>query len=137
MSLARSGRESLADHLLPLLTSLPLLPLVLLHSTEEVFPATRVVHMLNADIDALGNDAVPRKRNKANLDFHKIWSRIILLPNLLVEDDTHSSLGHVEHAPSLPVVKLVRHTLLKRTITLHTYGIKSIQCTRSTCEHYI
>ena len=63
MSLARSSRESLADHLLPLLTSLPLLPLVLLHSTEEVISATRVMHMLNANIDALGDDTIPERYN--------------------------------------------------------------------------
>ena len=44
----------------------------------------------------------------------------IRLPNLLVEDNTNSSFGHVEHTPSLPMVKLVRHSLLKCTITLYT-----------------
>ena len=46
-------------------------------------------------------------------------------PNLLVEDDAHSSLGHIEHTPSLPMIKLVRHTLLKCTITLHTFKPKN------------
>ena len=93
--------------------------------------------MLNADIDALGNDAVPKKTKNQTIIFTKfgIGPRLFL-PNLLVEDDTHSSLGHIEHTPGLSVVKLVRHTLLKRTITLHTYRTKSIQCTRSTYEHY-
>lgn len=60
----------------------------------------------------------------------------LFLPNLLVEDDTHSSLGHIEHTPSLAVVKLVRHTLLKCTITLHTYTNQNQFSARSTCECY-
>jgi hypothetical protein len=91
--------------------------------------------MFNANIDALGNDTVPKKDKESKHGFHR---GIEFSPNLLVEDDTHSSLGHVEHTPSLPVVKLVRHTLLKRTITLHTNITYNSVCQicKPLCEIY-
>ena len=39
-------------------------------------------------------------------------------PDLLVNDDTDGSLGHVEHTPRLPVIEFVRHAFLKCTIAL-------------------
>lgn len=40
------------------------------------------------------------------------------LPDLLVDDHTHSSLGNVEHSPCLPVVELMRHAFVVGTIAL-------------------
>ena len=40
------------------------------------------------------------------------------LPHLLVDNNSHSSLCHIVHSSSLPVVELVRHSFLKGTITL-------------------
>ena len=66
---------------------------------EDSLPALGVVQMFDPDGDPLGEDAA--------LD-------------ALVDDDADGVLGHVEHAPGLAVVRLVRHALLEGAVTLRT-----------------
>ncbi len=74
-----------------------LLGLVVLDPVEEVLPALGVLDVLDADGDALGQDPA-------------------LDP--LVDDDAQRVLGHVEDAPGLAVVGLVRHALLEGAVAL-------------------
>lgn len=72
-------------------------PLVFLDSLEEVLSALGVLDMLNADVDALGDDSAAHS---------------------LVDDHTESVGGHVVHTASLAMVHFVWHTLLDCTIAL-------------------
>ena len=76
---------------------------------EETVAGCGVLDVVDADVDALGNDPV--------LD-------------ALVGDDADGAAGHVEHAASLPVVSLVGHTLLLVTRTLHSASGDSSNKTR-------
>lgn len=69
-----------------------LLDLVGVDSVEEVLPALGVLDVLQADVDALGQD---------------------LATHALVDHHTHGALGHVEHTPGLAVIGLVGHALLE------------------------
>ena len=53
-----------------------------------------MLDVLHPDVDALGQD---------------------LAAHALVDHHAHCALGHVEHAPGLAVVRLVRHALLECT----------------------
>lgn len=72
-------------------------PLVVLDACEEVFSALRVRDVLDADVDPLGDD---------------------LAAETFVDDHAQSVLCHVEHAPRLAVVELVRHAFLDGSVTL-------------------
>ena len=63
-------------------------------SVKEILPALAVLDVLHPDVDALGQD---------------------LAAHALVDHHAHCALGHVEHAPGLAVVRLVRHALLECT----------------------
>ena len=78
--------------LLPRCLGLLLPDLVGVNSVQEVFPALAVLGVLNPDVDPLGQD---------------------LAADSLVDDNTESSLGHVEHTASLPVESLEWHSLLE------------------------
>ncbi len=62
---------------------------------DESLTGGRFADVLNADVDALGDDASV---------------------NSLVDDDTEGVLGHVENLASLSVVELVGHTALVATV---------------------
>ena len=68
------------------------LDLVGVDSVEEVLSALGVLDVLQADVDALGED---------------------LAAHTLVDHHAHGALGHVEHASGLAVVGLVGHALLE------------------------
>ena len=76
-----------------------LLDLVGVDSVEEVLSALGVLDVLQADVDALGED---------------------LAAHALVDHHTHGALGHVEHAAGLAVVGLVGHALLESSTTWNT-----------------
>ena len=76
-----------------------LLDLVGVDSVEEVLSALGVLDVLQADVDALGED---------------------LAAHALVDHHTHGALGHVEHTPGLAVVGLVGHALLESSTTWNT-----------------
>ena len=93
MGFARLNREPLAGSSLHAAgLGLCLLDLVGVDSVEEVLPALGVLDVLQADVDALGQD---------------------LATHALVDHHTHGALGHVEHTPGLAVVGLVGHALLE------------------------
>ena len=71
-----------------------LLDLVGVDSVEEVLSALGVLDVLQADVDALGED---------------------LAAHALVHHNTDGALGDVEHAAGLAVVGLVGHALLEST----------------------
>ena len=97
MSWSWSNRESLAGSS-SLATGLGIcLPdLVGVDSVKEILPALAVLHMLNPDIDSLGQD---------------------LATHSLVDNNSNCSLGHIEHTTSLAMVGLVRHSLLESSAT--------------------
>ena len=76
-----------------------LLDLVGVDSVEEVLSALGVLDVLQADVDALGED---------------------LAADALVDHNTNGALGHVEHTPSLAVIGLVGHALLECSTTWNT-----------------
>lgn len=76
-----------------------LLDLVGVDSVEEVLSALGVLDVLQADVDALGED---------------------LAADALVDHNTNGTLGHVEHTPSLAVIGLVWHALLESSTTWNT-----------------
>lgn len=75
------------------------LGIVLSGTCDETVTGCGVLNVVNADVDALGNDPV--------LD-------------ALVCDHTDGAAGDVEDTASLSVVRLVWHTLLLVTCTLHS-----------------
>ncbi len=79
------------------LLCLPLHHLVGLDTVKEILAALAVFDVLDADRDALGEDAT----------LHS-----------LVHDDTDGVLCHVEHTASLSVVGLVWHSLLEGAVAL-------------------
>lgn len=72
-------------------------PLVLLNTLQEVLPALGVLDVLNADVDALGDDSAAHP---------------------LVDNHAKSVGCDVVHATGLAMVYFVWHTLLYCTITL-------------------
>uniref|UniRef100_T1DFJ0 Secreted protein n=1 Tax=Psorophora albipes TaxID=869069 RepID=T1DFJ0_9DIPT len=70
---------------------------VLLDAAQEIVTAAGWVDVLDADVDALGQD---------------------VSADALVHDDTEGVLGDVVHATGLTVVGLVGHTLVHGTVTL-------------------
>ncbi|GMT19576.1 hypothetical protein PFISCL1PPCAC_10873, partial [Pristionchus fissidentatus] len=75
-----------------------------LHSVEEVNTASRGLDVLKTDVDALGDNAGS---------------------TTLVDDDSDSVLGHVEHTSGTAVVNLVGHTLLEGTVALDVNDIST------------
>ena len=96
MSFSGCSWESLAVCFLTTGLGLLLLDVVGVDSVQEVLPALAVLHVLDTNIDSLGQD---------------------LAAHSLVHHNTQRSLRHVEHAPSLAVVGLVRHSLLEGSTT--------------------
>ena len=93
MSFARLNGEPLAGSSLHAAgLGLCLLDLVGVDSVEEVLPALGVLDVLQADVDALGED---------------------LATHTLVDHHTYGALGHIEHTSGLAVVGLVGHALLE------------------------
>lgn len=70
---------------------------VLLDATQEVLTAAGRLHVLDAHVDALGQDRAA---------------------DALVHDHTEGVLGDVVHATGLAVVRLVGHALVDGTVTL-------------------
>lgn len=87
--------DSLGDDLLVSLLSLLLGLVVETDPVEEIFPGGGLLDVLNADVDALGDDPVA---------------------DLLVDDDAHGSRVHVEDSPRLTVVVLVGHALVDGSV---------------------
>lgn len=83
-------------HMLTLFTSLDLLGSSLLDALDEVEPALRMTHVLDANAKAL-------------LD--------VTVAHYFVYNHTQSRLGDVEHNTSLAVIVLVRQTLLHGTVS--------------------
>merc|ERR1712062_234852 len=88
-----------------LLVSLLLL-LVLLDALEEVSAAGGVLHVLDAQVHLLGDNAVA---------------------NTLVHNHSNSMLCDIEDTPSLAMVELERHTLLDGTIGLDVNNITTFE----------
>ena len=109
MSLAADGHTLLPGH--------PLLLLILLHSSQEVITTAGVLDMLNTKVDTLLQNPIPTGSSFG--DKQTPHGDNDPLPNLFVDDDSYSSLRHVENPPSFPMVILVRHSLLKSSIALH------------------
>ena len=98
MGFAGLNGESLAGgSLVAAGLGLCLLDLVGVDSVEEVLSALGVLDVLQADVDALGED---------------------LAAHTLVDHHAHGALGHVEHASGLAVVGLVGHALLEGAVAL-------------------
>jgi len=93
---ARLGRLSLAVGNLALGLRLLLQLLVDLDPVKELLATARVLHVLHAQVDALGQNA---------------------LLDTLVDDDTKCVLCDIVHDTGASVVAFVRHALLHRTIT--------------------
>ena len=93
MGFAGLNGESLAGgSLVAAGLGLCLLDLVGVDSVEEVLSALGVLDVLQANVDALGED---------------------LAAHTLVDHHAHGALGHVEHASGLAVVGLMGHALLE------------------------
>ena len=101
--LARLGVDALGVDLLVIGFSFTLEGVVLSHTGSESLTALTVANVLNADVNALGNDAVA---------------------DAFVDSDTDGPLVHVENATSLSVVELVRHAHLLRAIS-HNINVVS------------
>ena len=56
-------------HLLPRLLGDAALLLVLLDAPQEVFSAARVLHVLNTNVNTLGDDPVSRKRKQSLVNY--------------------------------------------------------------------
>merc|ERR1712224_975312 len=80
------------------LLSCSLLYFILLHPSQEIISAFRMPQMLDTDVDLLRDDPIAQ---------------------LLVDHNSHCSPRHVEHSPRLPVVVLVRHSLLHCSVTFY------------------
>jgi hypothetical protein len=87
--------QALGEDLDALFLGLALLGVVLLDAALERLAALAPTHMLNSDVDSLGDDV----------------SSV-----LLVDDDTDGVLVHVEHAAGLAVVELVGHALVDAAV---------------------
>jgi len=91
------SREALNVNLLASLLSLSLENLVVLNTLNELLAAVRLLDVLNAEVDTLGDDAAT---------------------NTLVDGNTNSATSDVPDDTGLTVVELVGHTLVACTITL-------------------
>ena len=78
---------------------------VLLQTVKEILTAGRMRHVLNSDVDFLGDDPGA---------------------DTLVHDDTDGVLGHVVDSTSFTVVELVGHTLVERTVALNVDNISTL-----------
>lgn len=96
---------SLQVNLLTLSLSLSLQSSVGLDSVQELSTASRVLDVLDSQVNLLLNVSVT---------------------NNLVDDDTDGSLGNVENDTSLTVVVLVWHTLLDRTVGLDVHNVTNL-----------
>jgi hypothetical protein len=83
--------DSLGEHLLTLLLGLSLLGVILLDSSLEGLTALGSTHVLDSDVDSLGDDS----------------SSV-----LLVDNDSDGVLSDIPDATGLTVVELVRHALV-------------------------
>ena len=90
--------DSLGVDLDALGLGLALLGVVLADSALEGLAALASADVLNSDVDSLGDDSASV---------------------LLVDDDSHGVLGHIENAAGLTVVELVRHALVDATVGNH------------------
>jgi len=91
------GWQSLGEHGLASLLGGLLDQLVALHSVQELLSAATVLHVLDAHVDSLGDNATTHK---------------------LVQLNTDGTLGNVPDSTSLAMVELVGHALLLTTITM-------------------
>lgn len=96
---------SLQVNLLALSLSLSLQSSVGLDSVQEFSTASRVLDVLDSQVNLLLNVSVT---------------------NNLVDDDTDGSLGNVENDTGLTVVVLVWHTLLDRTVGLDVHNVTNL-----------
>ena len=88
--------KSLCADLLTSFLGISLEGVVLSYSFPEGFIAARLAHMLNSDMDSLGND---------------------LFSDLFVHNDTNGMLIHVKYSTGSSVVELVGHTLVDATVS--------------------
>lgn len=96
---------SLQVNLLTLSLSLSLQSSVGLDSVQELSTTSRVLDVLDSQVNLLLNVSVT---------------------NNLVDDDTDGSLGNVENDTGLTVVVLVWHTLLDRTVGLDVHNVTNL-----------
>lgn len=84
----------------------PALELVIVVQTiKEILTTGRVRDVLNANVDLLRDDTSA---------------------DTLVDDNSDGVLGHIVDATSLTVVKLVRHTLVERTVALDVDDVTAL-----------
>lgn len=105
MRLGWLGWLSLELHTHILLLRLLPEPLVLLDALQKVLPTLGVGQVLDANVDSLGDDASAHP---------------------LVHDDAQSVRRDVEHTTRLPMVHLIRHTLLHSAVSLDVDNVADL-----------
>lgn len=105
MSLTRLGRLSLEIDDDTLLLGVLLQLVVFLQTIQKVLATGRVLDVLNADVDLLGDHAGA---------------------HTFVDDDADGMFGDIVHPTSLTVVKLEGHTFVESTISLDVDDIATL-----------
>ena len=89
------GVNSLCVNLDTLYLSFSLKGIILSDSSLESLSALTLTHVLDSDVDSLGDD---------------------LASDLLVNDDTNGMLGNIKNSSSLSVIEFVGHALVNTTV---------------------